>query len=114
MPHQKIHFAEAQAIGTFEPPIGPAATAGLPEDEHLKEAELGLPNSGKPEGGLWRERLLKEREAASALNLSIRTLRNWRVLGRGPPFLKLGRAVRYRRSDIEVWQNEAVRTSTSG
>jgi predicted DNA-binding transcriptional regulator AlpA len=58
--------------------------------------------------------LLTESQTALLLSLSVRTLRNWRVLGRGPAFLKLGRSVRYRRTDIEAWKNGAVRTSTSG
>ena len=44
--------------------------------------------------------LQDERELAARLNVSISTLRNWRVARRGPRFLKLGRAVRYRESDI--------------
>jgi len=44
--------------------------------------------------------LLSEREAAEFLRLAIPTLRNWRCAKRGPRFLKLGRAVRYRESDI--------------
>jgi len=58
-------------------------------------------------------RLLTQREAASALRLSERTLERLRLQGNGPMFVKAGRAVRYRESDIEAWINERVVSSTS-
>jgi len=47
--------------------------------------------------------LLDELETASLLNVSRNTLRNWRCLGRGPQYVRLGdsRMIRYRRADIE-------------
>ncbi len=42
-------------------------------------------------------------EAAEALGLSPRTLRNWRTRGGGPVATKLGAAVRYRRRDLEAF-----------
>jgi hypothetical protein len=45
--------------------------------------------------------LVDDREAAALLSLDVRTLRNWRVLGKGPRFRKLGeRTVRYHRADL--------------
>lgn len=45
--------------------------------------------------------LLDTSAAADFLNLKTkRTLDNWRSLGCGPRFVKIGRAVRYRRSDL--------------
>lgn len=44
--------------------------------------------------------LLKEREAASILDASPRTLQAWRQRRAGPVYIKLGRCVRYRRSDL--------------
>jgi predicted DNA-binding transcriptional regulator AlpA len=38
-------------------------------------------------------RALTEREVAELLGLSVATLRAWRHRGRGPRFLRLGRAV---------------------
>jgi predicted DNA-binding transcriptional regulator AlpA len=38
-------------------------------------------------------RALTEREVADMLGLSVATLRAWRHRGRGPRFLRLGRAV---------------------
>lgn len=41
---------------------------------------------------------------ARYLGLPPRTLEQWRYLGRGPAFVKLGdRHVRYRKSDVDAW-----------
>ena len=57
--------------------------------------------------------LLDERQAAGRLCLAVRTLQKWRVTGGGPRFVKLGRSVRYRQSDLDQWVRERQRTSTS-
>ncbi len=44
---------------------------------------------------------LTEAEAAARLGLKVGTLRAWRHRGVGPPFVRLGRAVRYLSIDIE-------------
>ena len=52
-------------------------------------------------------RLIIEGEAADLLTLSVKTLRNWRLSGYGPPHLKVGRLVRYRLSDVRAWLENA-------
>lgn len=52
-------------------------------------------------------------QAAALLGLSPRTLERYRVSGEGPPFRKLGRRVRYTRSDIDDWAESCRRRSTS-
>jgi hypothetical protein len=47
--------------------------------------------------------LLREQDAADLLNLSVRTLQSWRTRMAGPPFVQVGRAVRYRRRDLIAW-----------
>ncbi len=48
--------------------------------------------------------ILTPREVATEYRLAERTLANWRALGTGPRYLKLGkRAVRYRRADVEAF-----------
>lgn len=45
-------------------------------------------------------------EAARMLGISPRTLANWRVQGRGPAYVRLGKnrsPILYRVSDIESW-----------
>lgn len=58
--------------------------------------------------------LLTESQAGSVLKLSNRTLQAWRVRGCGPKFVKVGRSVRYRFSDLEKYLNENAHHSTSG
>jgi len=52
-------------------------------------------------------------QAAELLGLSKNTLNRWRYTGDGPRFVKLGRAVRYRREDLDNWVASCGRTSTS-
>jgi predicted site-specific integrase-resolvase len=51
--------------------------------------------------------------AAERLGVEPETLRNWRWQGSGPPFVKMGRSVRYRLTDLADWLDERTRTSTS-
>lgn len=46
---------------------------------------------------------LTERQAAALLNLSPETLRSWRSRRRGPPFVRLGGAVRYDSTALRRW-----------
>ena len=57
--------------------------------------------------------LLHETELAQRHGLSIKTLQNQRVAGGGVPFLKLGRTVRYRLSDVLEFERQSLRHSTS-
>jgi excisionase family DNA binding protein len=52
-------------------------------------------------------------EAAKYLRLKKQTLEAWRLSGRGPAFLKLGRRVIYQRESLERFMSECQRTSTS-
>jgi excisionase family DNA binding protein len=47
--------------------------------------------------------LLTEAEVADLLRVSPRTVRRWRNEGTGPPALRVGRRIRYRRSAVEAW-----------
>jgi excisionase family DNA binding protein len=48
--------------------------------------------------------LLTEQQAAEFLGVSAGTLSVWRCTKRYPlPYVKCGRLVRYRRSDLEAW-----------
>jgi excisionase family DNA binding protein len=50
--------------------------------------------------------LLTEQELAKRLNVSLASVRRWRINGRGPLFVKVGALVRYRPEDVEVWLGE--------
>jgi excisionase family DNA binding protein len=56
---------------------------------------------------------LTEAQAAEYLGLSVRTLQAWRVRGVGPPFARLGRAVRYRRSALATYLDRSTVASTT-
>jgi excisionase family DNA binding protein len=49
---------------------------------------------------------LTEAELAELLKVSVKTVRNWRKAGTGPPALRLGRGIRYRRRDVEAWASD--------
>jgi hypothetical protein len=49
------------------------------------------------------DELLSAETVAAELHLKRETLATWRALGRGPSFVKVGRAVFYRRADLAEW-----------
>jgi predicted DNA-binding transcriptional regulator AlpA len=51
------------------------------------------------------ETLLTEDDIARITGMSLGTVRRWRLLNQGPPYLKLNSAVRYRPSDLAEWLN---------
>ena len=58
--------------------------------------------------------LIRQEEAALILEVTPRCLENWRHRGGGPSYVRISaRCIRYRRSDINKWIEERVRTSTS-
>ena len=57
--------------------------------------------------------ILDTNGAAEYLGFKPQTLAIWRTTGRyGLPFLKLGRLVRYRKSDLDKWLASRRRTHT--
>lgn len=61
--------------------------------------------------------LLDTPEAARYLGgtspISASTLAHWRVAGIGPAFVRVGRAIRYRRSDLDSWLAAQTRAPES-
>jgi predicted DNA-binding transcriptional regulator AlpA len=51
--------------------------------------------------------------AASYVKLSPVTMERLRITGEGPAFCKLGKAVRYRKSDLDAWLASRLVRSTS-
>lgn len=47
------------------------------------------------------ERIYNENEVADILNLSVKTLQQWRHLGKPPVYIKFGRSVRYLSADLK-------------
>jgi hypothetical protein len=56
---------------------------------------------------------LNETQVAERQGRSVRTLQAERLKGGGIPFVKFGRAVRYRLTDVIAFENAHVRQSTS-
>lgn len=57
--------------------------------------------------------LFTEHDLAARWQVSIKMLQNARLKGVGVRYVKLGRAVRYRLADIEIYEAENTRLSTS-
>jgi predicted DNA-binding transcriptional regulator AlpA len=57
----------------------------------------------KPPSPTKPPEMLNERQVAEFLNVSVKSLQGWRLFRKGPKFVKIGRAVRYRRRDLEKW-----------
>ena len=47
--------------------------------------------------------LIDEKQLCADLGISSVTATKWRANASGPPFIKVGRLVRYRRADVEAW-----------
>jgi predicted DNA-binding transcriptional regulator AlpA len=54
------------------------------------------------------DRLMAPLDVSEVLGVPTATLANWRSASQGPPFLRVGRHVRYRRPDLEEWIEERV------
>jgi predicted DNA-binding transcriptional regulator AlpA len=58
-------------------------------------------------------KLLTDVQVAAFLNMSVRSVRNYRLRGGGPAYCKIGALVRYRLSDVEAFVASTLRASTS-
>lgn len=56
--------------------------------------------------------LITAKDLSAWLAVPCSVLANWRYLGSGPKYVKVGRLVRYRTSDVETWLEENTRTQT--
>lgn len=59
------------------------------------------------------EDLMTPDELAAYTGTPTQTLAHWRYRGRGPRFVKIGRSVRYRASDVAAWLESQTRQSTA-
>ena len=59
------------------------------------------------------EKLIDEKQVEQFYGINRSSLQKWRCLGGGPRFIKIGRRVRYRASDIEECIDAHVKLSTS-
>ncbi|OBY30498.1 helix-turn-helix transcriptional regulator [Mycolicibacter kumamotonensis] len=56
------------------------------------------------------ERLLTTKDLAEETGQASQTLIEWRRLGKGPKFLRMGRSIRYRESDVLAWLSDITDT----
>jgi predicted DNA-binding transcriptional regulator AlpA len=55
------------------------------------------------ENQTMNDKLLNQKEVKEITGLADSTLEQWRLKGKGPRFIKLGRLVRYRLSDLQSY-----------
>jgi len=55
------------------------------------------------------EKMMDQKEVASILGISVKTLECWRWQKKGPRYLKLGRLARYRMSDVMAFVQGLVK-----
>lgn len=53
------------------------------------------------------DRILNERTVADILSISAKCLQAWRRQKRGPAYVRMGRAIGYRESDIDAFQRKS-------
>ncbi len=55
------------------------------------------------------DKLLSTQEVADYLGVTIHTLCVYRITGNGPKYLKIGRTIRYRVSDVRNWVTRSLK-----
>ena len=56
------------------------------------------------------KKFINENQVADITKLSVQTLRNWRFQGKGIPYVKAGRSVRYQYQDVITYMEERIVT----
>ncbi len=64
----------------------------------IQQNEQQIARNGQPV-----EPLLSERDVAAICGLSAAAIRRWRLLGKGPRYIKISSTVRYRMDDVKSW-----------
>lgn len=62
--------------------------------------------STEPEG------LLTTRQLSAYLNISVATIYDWRQRNCGPPGFRVGKHLRYRKSDVDRWIDEQIKATS--
>ena len=89
-------------------------SANLPQDAEQSTSQFAR---GSAKGSQGAEQstpqFVNEYVIERVLDVPVKTLRNWRVSGRGPPFSKFGASVRYELATAIRWARERQVNSTS-
>lgn len=77
--------------------------------QHSKPARGRAPTSGMetPHAG---DEMMTMKEVAAVVRVPVATLRYWRHLGTGPRSFRIGRSVRYWRTEVWAWIEEQAMT----
>ena len=67
----------------------------------------------EPGAGGGPMKWLTVQEAAAHVGISVSLLNRLRCVGGGPPFVKVGRCVRYSVADLDQWMVSHLRSNTS-
>ncbi|MCF6507381.1 helix-turn-helix domain-containing protein [Blastococcus sp. MG754426] len=60
------------------------------------------------------DRLLSAQELADFLGVPLGTLYQWRTKGSGPRGMRVGKHVRYRRTDVDAWLDQQADQPRAG
>jgi predicted site-specific integrase-resolvase len=63
---------------------------------------------------LTTDPVLPPPDIAELLDVSVRTLEFWRYQGRGPAFIRVGKRIRYRLSDVEAYLQANRQSAEAG
>lgn len=80
---------------------------------HSKEGPIEAKEGSASARQIHDDELYTTRNVSGFTKQSPKTLEAWRLKGYGPPYLKIGRLVRYRGRDIRQWLDASTRHSTS-
>lgn len=74
-------------------------------DPAIKKPPAVHPATNTPPTHPTQSEMLNEHQIAEYVQMSVASVRRWRLFRTGPKFVKIGAAVRYRREDVESWLN---------
>ena len=86
----------------------------MPKKNTIRKVGYDSRGSDRDVRPLSTDHLLDVEDVARILNCSVSILNKWRLLGKGPRFVRMGALVRYRPSDIHAFITARVASSTSG
>lgn len=90
----------------------------LPLSIHVEPAASLPPPTVRETSALYKKLaqvapLWTEKDVATFLRLSSSTLRRWRCLRYGPPYIRVGSAIRYRPDEVQAWADKRTEVSTA-
>jgi predicted DNA-binding transcriptional regulator AlpA len=95
-------------------PAGRASVASN-AGAHAMTSKASLEIGAQPfKGPVQAMVLLTPKEAARLLKMSVSWLAKARMRGDGPPFIRVGRSIRYSEAALVQWMKARQRLSTSG